>query len=139
MESDDIAYSMDYFDPYLSVGDIIILPPRVHEYLHAQTDRAALAEVTLVEYIDHELTNVKLTKYELRLWVNGKESKQELLDKIHAAFVSSYADFSLPDLRGEEISLKIDTRSSYERARNTMSAVGKEINNKTYTKASSKD
>lgn len=132
MESDDIEYSMDYFDPYLVVNEIVILPPRV-------VDRPVRAVVTLVEYIEHELTNVKLTKYELKLWVTGKESKQELLSKIHAAFVSAYADFSLPDLRGEEISLKIDTRSSYERVRNTMSAVGKEINNKTYTKASSKD
>lgn len=129
MESDDIAYSMDYFDPYLVVNEIVILPPRV-------IDRAVIAWVTLVEYIDHELTNVKLTKYELKLWVNGTESKQELLNKIHAAFVSAYADLSLPDVRGEEISLKLDTR--YHSNLNT-SAASREINNKTYTKASSKD
>lgn len=134
MESDDIAYSMEYFDPYLVVNEIVILPPRV-------VDRPVRAVVTLVEYIEHELTNVKLTKYELKLWVTGKESKQELLSKIHDAFMSAYADLSLPDVQGEEISLRIDTRSDEERVRNAMSAASTKtiINNITYTKASSKD
>lgn len=131
MESDDIAYSMEYFDPYLVVNEIAVLPPRV-------IDRAVIAWVTLVEYIDHELTNVKLTKYELKLWVSVKESREELLNKIHAAFISAYADLSLPDVRGEEISLKLDTR--YHNNLNTSAVSTKTvINNITYTKASSKD
>jgi len=127
MDDDDVEYSLDYFDPYLVVNEIICLPPRA-------TDRFVRALVTLVEYIDHERTNVKLTKYDLTLWVTGRESKEELLKKIHAAFVSAYYGFALPDVAGEEISLKIDTRSHDERVANANNASAV-INNKEYKKA----